>query len=42
MAPVRVAGAGLVPVRLDGKTIRGARGAEGSQRQLLAVLAGLP
>jgi hypothetical protein len=32
--------AGLVPVRLDGKTIRGAKDAEGNQRHLLAVLAG--
>lgn len=32
--------AGLVPVRLDGKTIRGARDAEGNQRHLLAALAG--
>jgi hypothetical protein len=28
-----------VPVRLDGKTIRGAKDAEGNQRHLLAVLA---
>jgi hypothetical protein len=32
--------AGLVPVRLDGKTIRGAKDAEGNQRHLLATLAG--
>jgi predicted transposase YbfD/YdcC len=32
--------AGLVPVRRDGKTIRGAKDAEGNQRHLLAVLAG--
>jgi predicted transposase YbfD/YdcC len=32
--------AGLVPVRLDGKTIRGARDAEGNQRHLLAALVG--
>jgi hypothetical protein len=32
--------AGLVPVRLDGKTIRGAKDAEGNQRHLLAALAG--
>src|SRR5215472_13378882 len=32
--------AGLVPVRLDGKTIRSARDATGSQRHLLAALAG--
>ena len=32
--------AGLVPVRLDGKTVRGARDAEGNQRHLLAALAG--
>jgi predicted transposase YbfD/YdcC len=32
--------AGLVPVRLDGKTIRGAKDGEGSQRHLLAALAG--
>jgi len=32
--------AGLVPVRLDGKTVRGAKDAEGNQRHLLAVLAG--
>jgi predicted transposase YbfD/YdcC len=31
---------GLVPVRLDGKTIRGAKDAEGNQRHLLAALAG--
>jgi predicted transposase YbfD/YdcC len=30
----------LMPVRLDGKTVRGARDAAGSQRHLLAVLAG--
>src|SRR5262249_30733538 len=32
--------AGLVPVRLDGKTIRGAKDAEGNRRHLLAALAG--
>ena len=32
--------AGLVPVRLDGKTVRGAKDAEGNQRHLLAALAG--
>ena len=32
--------AGLVPVRLDGKTIRGAKDEEGNQRHLLAALAG--
>jgi predicted transposase YbfD/YdcC len=32
--------AGLMPVRLDGKTVRGARDAAGNQRHLLAVLAG--
>ena len=32
--------AGLVPVRLDGKTVRGAKDGEGNQRHLLAVLAG--
>lgn len=32
--------AGLVPVRLDGKTIRGARDAAGNKRHLLAALAG--
>jgi hypothetical protein len=32
--------AGLAPVRLDGKTIRGAKDAEGNQRHLLAALAG--
>lgn len=32
--------AGLMPVRLDGKTVRGARDADGNQRHLLAVLAG--
>src|SRR5258708_26347340 len=31
---------GLVPVRLDGKTVRGACDAEGNQRHLLAALAG--
>jgi predicted transposase YbfD/YdcC len=31
---------GLVPVRLDGKTVRGAKDAEGNQRHLLAALAG--
>ena len=30
----------LMPVRLDGKTVRGARDAEGNQRHLLAALAG--
>lgn len=34
--------AGLAPVRLDGKTIRGAKDAEGNQRHLLAALADLP
>ena len=29
-----------VPVRLDGKTVRGARDAAGNQRHLLAALAG--
>jgi predicted transposase YbfD/YdcC len=32
--------AGLVPVRLDGKTVRGAKDADGNQRHLLAALAG--
>jgi predicted transposase YbfD/YdcC len=32
---------GLVPVRLDGKTVRAAKDAEGHQRHLLAALAGL-
>jgi predicted transposase YbfD/YdcC len=32
--------AGLIPVRLDGKTVRGAQDADGHQRHLLAVLAG--
>src|SRR6266516_6169991 len=32
--------AGLVLVRLDGKTVRGARDGEGNQRHLLAALAG--
>ena len=32
--------AGLMPVRLDGKTVRGAKDAEGNQRHLLAALAG--
>jgi len=32
--------AGLMPVRLDGKTVRGAKHAEGNQRHLLAALAG--
>jgi predicted transposase YbfD/YdcC len=32
--------AGLVPVRLDGKTIRGAKDTGGTQRHLLAALAG--
>jgi predicted transposase YbfD/YdcC len=31
---------GLMPVRLDGKTMRGAKDADGNQRHLLAVLAG--
>ncbi len=31
---------GLVPVRLDGKTVRGARDAAGNQRHLLAALVG--
>jgi predicted transposase YbfD/YdcC len=31
---------GLVPVRLDGKTVRGAKDADGNQRHLLAALAG--
>jgi predicted transposase YbfD/YdcC len=31
--------AGLIPARLDGKTVRGARDADGNQRHLLAVLA---
>ena len=31
---------GLMPVRLDGKTVRGARDAEGNQRHLLAALVG--
>jgi hypothetical protein len=31
---------GLVPVRLDGKTIRGAKDAGGTQRHLLAALSG--
>src|SRR5205823_5168343 len=31
---------GLMPVRLDGKTVRGAKDADGNQRHLLAVLAG--
>lgn len=30
----------LMPVRLDGKTVRGAGDAEGNQRHLLAALAG--
>jgi hypothetical protein len=32
--------AGLTPVRLDGKTVRGARDAAGNQRHLLAALVG--
>jgi predicted transposase YbfD/YdcC len=32
--------AGLMPARLDGKTVRGAKDADGNQRHLLAVLAG--
>lgn len=32
--------AGLIPVRLDGKTVRGAKDADGNQRHLLAALAG--
>ena len=32
--------AGLMPVRLDGKTVRGAKDAEGNQRHLLAALVG--
>jgi predicted transposase YbfD/YdcC len=32
--------AGLMPVRLDGKTVRGAKDAAGNQRHLLAALAG--
>ena len=32
--------AGLVPVRLDGKTVRGAKDAAGNQRHLLAALVG--
>ena len=32
--------AGLVPVRLDGKSVRGAKDGEGNQRHLLAALAG--
>ena len=32
--------AGLMPVRLDGKTVRGAKDAAGSQRHLLAALVG--
>lgn len=31
---------GLIPVRLDGKTMRGAKDADGNQRHLLAALAG--
>ena len=31
---------GLMPVRLDGKTVRGAQDAEGNQRHLLAALVG--
>jgi hypothetical protein len=30
----------LIPVRVDGKTVRGARNADGSQVHLLAALAG--
>ena len=33
-------GAPLIPVRVDGKTVRGARNADGSQVHLLAALAG--
>jgi predicted transposase YbfD/YdcC len=36
----RPCGAPLVPVRVDGKTVRGARNADGSQVHLLAALAG--
>ena len=32
--------AGLVPVRLDGKTVRGARDSGGNKRHLLAALVG--
>jgi predicted transposase YbfD/YdcC len=32
--------AGLMPVRLDGKTVRGAKDADGNQRHLLAALVG--
>ena len=32
--------AGLAPVRLDGKTVRGARDSEGNQRHLLVALVG--
>ena len=32
----------LIPVRVDGKTVRGARNADGSQVHLLAALAGRP
>jgi hypothetical protein len=32
--------AGLIPVRLDGKTVRGAKDADGNQRHLLAALVG--
>jgi predicted transposase YbfD/YdcC len=32
--------AGLMPVRLDGKTVRGAKDAEGNKRHLLAALVG--
>ncbi len=43
-APDEAAGqddpAGLIPVRLDGKTVRGAKDAAGNQRHLLAALAG--
>jgi predicted transposase YbfD/YdcC len=38
--PAGVGTAGLVPVRLDGKTVRGAKDGEGNQRHLLAALAG--
>ena len=33
-------GAPLIPVRVDGKTVRGARNSDGSQVHLLAALAG--
>ena len=32
--------AGLAPVRLDGKTVQGARDSEGNKRHLLAALVG--